>query len=482
MKNLDENFGPSLVKVIKKVARRHSDGEVKPVKQVFYVKKVAPTDTMVSKQANAQEPDSAEAPDPAAQDQPELQIPKRISVKKHNIPWKIKDSRKATIDQYTDPIPRKIRDMFDKSSISTLSSTSIRGSSSIDPADTLLWGINERDLLSYMKSGEIIKTKYNINNNDKFLAKIEIPSGGSFYCHVNNEPDKNSISVKVWEDLIDVSECNLSQRHACVYEIAKSCGLEDIVLPTVFRENLSNGSTISLNGQTLPSTYSSMQFTYDKVSTIDKQYWFTDACTLDPVVSLWNKIPRPIKNQFIRVSVLDFIIGSIDRSFGNLLFRKNERYPIIITGGELSLPCPRKIGLMHQEREDEGIPLYWSDFSLLLSENIDSDTSAMSRHEECSLRAASLMKSDTPAKLVRCLIDCNMTLLQIAGVLSRIWMLETFSREISLDLSFAAKYYSSIISKQDMPQMDGIRKFVNNSINGNTSGKFDFYTAMREKT
>lgn len=474
MKNLDENFGPSLVKVIKKVARRHRDGEIKPANQVFYVKKIAPTDTMASKQSNAQEPE------PAVEEQLELEIPNRISVKKHSIPWNIKDSKKATIDQYTDPIPRKIRDMFDKSSMST-SSGSIRGGSSVSPVNDIIWGINERDLLSYMRSGEIIKTKYNINNNDRFLAKIEIPSGGSFYCYVNNEPDKNSISVKVWEDLIDVSECNLSQRHACVYEIAKACGFEDIVLPTVFRENPLSSSTIDLKDKSSPPACSSLQFTYDKVSTIDKQDWFTDACNVDPVNPLWNKIPRLIRNQFIRVSVLDFIVGSIDRSFGNLLFRKDEKYPIIITGGELSLPCPKEIGLMYQEREDKGIPLYWSDFSLLLSENIDSDTSAMNRHEACSLSVPSLMRLDNPVKLVRCLIDYNMTLLQTAGVLSRIWMLKTFSREISLDLSFAAKYYASIISKQEMPQMDGIRQFVNNSINGSTSGKFDFYTAMRGK-
>jgi hypothetical protein len=89
------------------------------------------------------------------------------------------------------------------------------------------------------------------------------------------------------------------------------------------------------------------------------------------------------------------------------------------------------------------------------------------------------MRGDRATELAQSLLEHRLTSLQIAGVLSRIWMMETFSRDIAKDPYFAARYYASIVSGQPDPSMDGVRDFVNNTMHQILIRDFDFYPEMK---
>ena len=101
--------------------------------------------------------------------------------------------------------------------------------------------------------------------------------------------------------------------------------------------------------------------------------------------------------------------------------------------------------------------------------------------ELTGISISSRMREDRPMELARALLEHRATPLQMAGVLSRIWMLETYSKDIAKDPYFAAKYYSSVVSGSPDPGMDGIMDFVNNSLRRVLARDFDFYKEMKSK-
>lgn len=100
-------------------------------------------------------------------------------------------------------------------------------------------------------------------------------------------------------------------------------------------------------------------------------------------------------------------------------------------------------------------------------------------YESIGISIASRMKDNRAVELARTLRDHKLTTLQISGILSRIWMMNTHSRDIAKDPYTAARYYSSIVSGQADPLMDGVEDFVNNTMRQVLIGEFDFYKVMK---
>lgn len=100
-------------------------------------------------------------------------------------------------------------------------------------------------------------------------------------------------------------------------------------------------------------------------------------------------------------------------------------------------------------------------------------------YEAISIAISARMRDDRPIELARSLLEHRATPLQMAGILSRIWMLETFSKDIAKDPYFAARYYASILGGTSDPGMDGVRDFVNNSMHKVLVREFDFYSEMQ---
>ena len=91
---------------------------------------------------------------------------------------------------------------------------------------------------------------------------------------------------------------------------------------------------------------------------------------------------------------------------------------------------------------------------------------------------ASRMRGDRGMELARALMERGLTSLQTAGVLSRIWMLATNSKDIAKDPYYAAKYYAGMIQGQ----VDkGVEEFVNQSMEKAILGGFDFSKEIKAK-
>ena len=91
------------------------------------------------------------------------------------------------------------------------------------------------------------------------------------------------------------------------------------------------------------------------------------------------------------------------------------------------------------------------------------------------------MRDDRGAELARALLEYGLTPLQIAGILTRIWMMQTFSKDIARDPYFAARYYGSIVSGNPDPELQGLADFANNVLGLVMVNEFDFYAEMTKE-
>lgn len=152
------------------------------------------------------------------------------------------------------------------------------------------------------------------------------------------------------------------------------------------------------------------------------------------------------------------------------------------------MPCPRVIGLAYaqggygsyadiESNSPGALPLFWSEPATMVA--VRGGDAEIADYEAISIAITARMREDRPVELARSLLEHQATPLQMAGILSRIWMLETFSKDIAKDPYFAARYYASILGGTPDPGMDGVRDFVNNSMHKVLVREFDFYSEMK---
>lgn len=544
-KHLGEVFGSSLVRVLKRVRRKSGDGGTKTVDQAFHVKKAAPGDRYAAHKrsgavdsakaepsqeaAGAQEPaqpadqqgqDVVGAQDPSqdpaqSTDQgvaPQQEAPlARMTVRRHDIPWLKKNSKK---EKPQDPIPAEVRKKFDKK----INASPLQNSVSIGlptitvvPTDRILWGADEPGLLVSLRSGTIKKMRLAGGSNGLMIAKIEAIGGGTFYGYMWMESLRCPLSKQLWGDIIDFSADDgpLSRRAVCSYEVAKACGLDDLTPPTVHRVD-EEGDIRSLLPDSLIeqvnewvsnatgkdpglvreqiSGHATIQLVRGEPWPIESEEWFRNLFgnnDPDALNSIWAVMPPERRVGFLRMAALDFVIGSLDRSFGDMAFSDDVRHPVMVFGGELSMPCPRTIGLAYAsggyggyvDDNPNGLPLFWSEVSTMLA--VRGGDAEIADYESIGISISSRMRGDRAIELAKSLMEHKLTALQISGVLSRIWMMETHSKDIAKDPYFAARYYASLVSGPSDPLMNEVGKFVNNIMHKVLIRKFDFHAEMK---
>jgi len=530
-KDIDEAFGAGLTRVLKKVKRRSSDGGTKTVSQAFHVKKAAPGDQYaMHKKSDA--PSASRQPvqaddiqqDPEAtqdsgadqgQSLPAQEVAPplaRVTVRKHEIPWLKKDKKKDK-KKDRDPIPAELRKKFSKGSksISTMN-PAVTGMPilTVVPTDRIFWGADEPSLLMSLRAGTIKKMRLVGGSNGLMIVKVEAINGGSFYGFMWMESLRCSLLKQIWGDIIEFSDDGpLSRRAACAYETAKACGLDDLTPPTVHRIDedgdvraMLPDSLIEQANEWVSSAtgkdpdivrdqiggHATIQLVRGEPWPIESEGWFRGLfgnSDPDALSNIWTVMPPDRRAGLLRTAALDFVIGTLDRSFGDMAFSDDVRHPIMVFGGEMSMPCPRTIGMAYasggyggySDDSQNALPLFWSEASTLLA--VRGGDAEISDYESIGISIASRMREDRATELARSLLEHRLTTLQIAGVLSRIWMMETFSKDIAKDPYFAARYYASIVSGKPDPLMDGVRDFVNNTMHQVLIRDFDFYPAMK---
>lgn len=523
-REIQEKFGVGLTRVLKKVQRGG-----KTVKQAFHVKQAAPGDQYAApkgpaaKAASVPQEQPQPAPDSTVED-PNAQpveaeqpvMPVRMTVRFHDVPWKAKDREK---DEDPDPIPPLIRKRFEKGSktISTVS-PDVAGFPVITvvPTDRVLWGADEPDLLLALRAGSIKKMRLAGGGNGMMVAKIEPNGGGSYYAYMWMESLRCPLLKQLWGDIIDfsVNDGPLSRRCACAYETSKACGLDDLTPPTVHRTDM-DGDLISMLPDSLieqaaksewvsgitgkdPEVvrseigkHASVQLIKGELWPIESEEWFRNlfgTTNTEAMNNIWEVMPPDRRIAFLRTAALDFVIGNLDRSFGDIIFSDDPRRPMMVFGGELSMTCPRVIGLAYAQggygsyadtasNAPGAIPLLWSEPATMLA--VRGGDPEISDFEGIGISISSRMRGDRPKELARSLLEHKATPLQMSGILSRIWMMETFSKDIAKDPYFAARYYASILGGRPDPGMDGVRDFVNNTMRLVLVREFDFYSEMR---
>lgn len=521
-RDLQEKFGVGLTRVLKKVQRGG-----KTVKQAFHVKQAAPGDQYATAKGATPAPAAKGPPpvapaieDPNAQpaaEAPAPVMPVRMTVTYHKVPWL--DIKGPDKDQEPDPIPPFIRKRFEKGSktISTVS-PDVAGFPviTVRPTDRVLWGADEPDLLITLRAGIIKKLRLVGSGNGLMVAKIEANSGGTFYGYMWMESLRCPLLKQLWGDIIDFSVDNgpLSRRAACAYEASKACGLDDLTPPTVHRTDL-DGDIMALLPDSLIEQacknewvsnitgkdkeairaeigkHATVQLIRGDLWPIESEQWFRNlfgSSDSDAMNNIWSAMPADRRIAFLRVAVLDFVIGNLDRSFGDMAFSDDPRHPVQVFGGELAMPCPRTIGLAYaqggygtyadiESNAPGALPLFWSEPATMVA--VRGGDAEIADYEAISIAISARMRDDRPIELARSLLEHRATPLQMAGILSRIWMLETFSKDIAKDPYFAARYYASILGGTPDPGMDGVRDFVNNSMHKVLVREFDFYSEMQ---
>jgi hypothetical protein len=518
-KDIDEAFGAGLVRVLKKVQRRSSDGTTKTVKQAFHVRKAAPGDqyahgknmeAMRPVPMQPQAPMAGPAPIDPETGEPEEQVasPNRIMVRRPAIPW----LKKKNEPDSRDPIPKAVRQRFAKGNKTLpISNPAVTGSPimTVIPTDRLFWGGDEPDLLMSLRHGTIRKMRLVGGSNGLMIAKIDDRNAGTHYGFMWMESLRCSLIRQVWGGIIDFKNEDgpLSRRAACAYEVAKACGLDDLTPPTVHRvddegdiNELLPASLIEQANEWVSMTtgkppddvrreigaHASIQLIRGEPWAIESEPWFRNLFgkQSNALNNVWEEMPPDRRIGFLRLAMLDFIIGCLDRSWGDMVFSDDPRHPVVAFGGELSIPCPRIIGMeyatgsygSYTDDVPGTLPLVWSEaLTMLVVRGGDAE---MADFEKIGISIATRMKTDRPVELARAMLEHRVTPLQIAGVLSRIWMMETYSKDIAKDPYFAARYYAAVLSGGANQIFKGVEDFVNNTMRKVMVRKFDFYKEM----
>lgn len=526
-RDIDEAaFGAGLTRVVKKVKRGG-----KTVDQAFHVKKAAPGDQYAAnKSSEMKAPKKAAAPEQAQEPEavppavnktvdqlddttgevPEQVAPTRIMVRTREIPW----VKRKTGKEDEDPIPKELRRRFDKrskKSISVMANPAVTGSPvmTVVPTDRIFWGADEPDLLMSLRHGDIRKMRLVGGSNGLMIAKIESRGGGSFYGFMWMESLRCSLIKQLWGGVIDfvTEEGPLSRRAVCAYEVSKACGLDDLTPPTVHRID-DDGDIMGMLPDSLieqanewvsrttgkdPQTvreklgaHATVQLIRDEPWPIESENWFRDLFgrPSDALNNIWEAMPPDRRVGFLRIAALDFVIGCLDRSWGDIAFSNNPRHPLMVFGGELSITCPRTIGIeyatgnygSYSDDVPGALPLLWSEaLTMLVVRGGDKEIAGF---EEIGINIATRMKDNRAVELARSLLEHKATPLQICGVLSRIWMMMTWSKDIAKDPYFAARYYAAVVSGGANQIFKGVEDFVNNTMHQVLVRDFDFYTEM----
>lgn len=536
-----EEFGGRLVRVIKSVKRKSKSGGTRTVKQAFHVRKANPGDVysagtpnssgdngeaevarLLKKAAGAKAPGQPEEPQPEGQ--PEAVAPVvRMAVRFHDMPWKIGQSVKDQAEQ--DPVPASLRQRFDQGNRQSHAANPVSYDtpmSIVVPTDRVLWGVGEPETIERLRSGTIARMKVVSSENGLMIVKLNGRDHLAEHAYMCIESLRDPTVYSVWGEFYELEKGrgDLSRRAAAAYELSKACGLDDLVPPTAFRfddfgdfemvlpndlieRKRSYHESIAARTGENPETlrkqiggYASLFLAHRDMWTIEKEDWFHrffktegDVDRKDLLNYIWDFIPEGRRLAFLRIAMLDYILWNGDRNMGDITFCDNSRHPVHASGAELSFPCPKKTGqavidhgvgefLSLDPNPRIGIPMMWSDPLMKLATR--GTARELGDFEKLGIATADRMKGDRSVELGRSLVEHRIPSMHVAGALSRIWLLATHSREIARNPYFVAQVYGRIMSGEDVPEMEGMATYVNETMKKVLVREFDFMVEMKE--
>jgi hypothetical protein len=389
--------------------------------------------------------------------------------------------------------------------------------STVVPTDPVLWGVGEPATIERMRTGTVNRMKMVGSENGLMLIKLQGRDHLSEYAYMCLESLRDPAAHSVWGDFYELEkgEGDLSRRSAAAYETAKACGFDDLVPPTTFRfddygdfeailpSNLIErreqyNESIALRTGENPDTlrkqlggYAVLFLAHRDMWTIDKEGWFKELFVggdRDALNQAWEHIPERRRIALLRIAMFDYILWVGDRNMGDLTFCDEPRHPVHVSGSELSFACPRKIGqavlengvsefLSPDPDPRAGIPMLWSDPLMKLATR--GTERELDSFERIGIATASRMKDDRAVELARTLIEHKIGPMCVAGVLSRIWLLATHSKEAARNPYFVAQFYAQILSGEELPEMEGVSEFVNRTMKSVLVREFDFMGEMK---
>ena len=537
MPGLDEQFGAHLVRVIKNVRRRTSDGRTKTVKQSFHVRQANPGDQYLGGKGGNGIPklpriklpklqsvvpglqDPAAEPDPAAE-QP-VEPVTRMTVRYHDIPWgKTKVSKEVK-----DPVPSGIRDRYEKGNRHAQVPKPMKNETplaSVLPTDRVLWGYDEPETLERMRSGMYERMSVIGRDSGMLIGRLRSFEGTTLTTYMFPEALRDPLLHYIWGDLYELGQGDgsVSKRAAAAYEVAKATGFDDLVPPTVARfdeygdldrvlpsdlierkkmffESIARrtGEHPDAVRNQLSGGHSAVQLVRGDTHTIESERWFETFFQVDGEVNrkdvlnhVFDYMSDAHRVALVRVAALDFILWTGDRHLGDLAFCPSERHPLHLIGNEVCIPCPRKMGQQAAETgmvdyvtsstdPKMGIPMLWCEPSTMLAAR--GGERELKQFEDIGQYVVSRMKGDRAVEMARSLSELEVSALGIAGVLSRVWLLGTHYREFARNPLAIAKYYADIISGNSIGHMEGVTKYVNQVMQQVLVSDFDFVSTMR---
>lgn len=502
-KVVGEAFNQGLIRVLKTIKRRLSDGRTVDHEQAFYVRKAAPGDKYDHGQgldidSTEQLPQQAQpevAPEqPAPEQMPPEQMappppPKRITVKALELPWEL-DGLKKKPDA-ADPIPPELRSRFDQTNkMARVPQPFIPGAPTggVEPGEAIMWGANEPDIINRLRTGTIVGLRVAGAHNGSMLARVESSDGAIRKAYIKLEGLADPFVYDAWGDIYGLKrgDGSLSRRAAAAYDVAKAAGLDDLVPPTTYRNDEYGdlGPILSQDLIERRETYcesiarvtgedpgklrkrlrgfAALQLFTEGVRTIDAEKWFRalfsgdDIQQNDGLNEFFGSLPERMRIAFLRGAAFDYLIWAADRGLPGLLFCGSDKHPLHLVDNELCLPDPRKLAEAFSEHggsyidetplSPKHMPLLWSD--LLLALAIRGGSHELHLFEQIGVEIAARLRDERAVELARTLGEYQISPLAVAGTLVRAYALGTHSQRIAKNPLLIAGYYNDLIRGQ----------------------------------
>ena len=537
MHHVSEQFANRLIRVIKKVKRRSKDGSTKTIKQSFHVKKANPgdvyavgtkrdrgmakTDLRPSSQVvdlGAPVTEPAEEPEPPVE---EVAPATRLTVRYHDVPWVLGDGDRDQKDR--DPVSATLRNRFSDKNRAEQTTQPLAFDAPLNrthPTDPVMWGIDEPNLLDHMQTGRIARMGLIGYDNGLLSAKIDGQNGTSVRAYMGLDSLVDPMVYKLWGDFygLEKGSGDIAKRQTCAYEIAKVTGFDDLVPPTVVRydrfgdieavlpqdlieRRIEHFEHLAMKTGEHPtdlrrqlSGFAWVQFKKGETWTVEKEDWFVDVFQRqgeldrkDVLNHIFDAMPPLVRMAFLRASLFDFILWTGDRHFGDIVFCEHEGHPIHLVGNEICLPDPKKIGAMAmngplnyldvQDNPQGGVPMLWSEMlTHVASRASDRELEDI---DKIGTYVHHRMKGDRAFELARALYEHHIPAISIAGVLSRVWLLATHSKDVARNPYFVADYYAALMNGSPPKEMAGVAAYVNKAMTNTLVGDYDFYQEMQ---
>ena len=448
----------------------------------------------------------------------------RLAVKALDVPW-APDDKMASKER--DPIPPDIRRKYDPKNLAMRSYGPVEQEAPLNTVvsgDPVLWGSDEVALLDRMRSGRISRLRVHPGGSGVMIAEIEAIDGLYEKAYLKIGALTPPWVYQAWGELYDLrrSKGDTCRRAAASYEVAKAAGLDDIMPPTVLRNDevdsfdtvlpddlmerrLAYGESLAKSTGERPGVlrkkikgFSSAQAYVKDTWTIVSEDWVGELFSsegktdeVDLLNNIYTSIPENRRVAFLRAAALDFLLWTADRHLGDVLFSKHDLHPVALMASEISIPSPAKIAAAVEGDADivhpsvgSAYPMLWSDFVIMLATRGTDDE--LKDYEFLGIDIAGRMTKDRMVELGRSMTEHGVPSVNAAAVLVRAKMLGVAGKKLARNPLLAALHFAHLLGGEDpglLEERDSKRilEEVNEAMKMVSGDDFDFVPYMKKK-